>query len=241
MTAADLAVLFASDDVVVVNKPSGIATEPDKSGATSLRDLVARWLASRKMTGTPHAVSRLDVGVSGAVTFAFSDAGKKAAAQAKEAGRFQRRYIALAAGELPERGLVDKPIEGKPASTGFRRIAVARAAKHAPVSLVVFEPRTGRTHQIRIHATHARAPIIGDRRYGGVASVVDPRGRVHAVERVLLHAAAVRFDLGAGSNPPSFIVAPTPAEMLALWSCLDGSADAWEEVAACFAGSPREL
>jgi 23S rRNA-/tRNA-specific pseudouridylate synthase len=241
--AREPVVLFASEDIVVVDKPPGIATEPDRRGESSLRDWVGANVAR---AGTPHAVSRLDVGVSGAVTFALSSRAKVAAAKAKEAGRFERRYVAVvgpadSARHLPTAGLdatgeVTAPVEGKPARTRYRTIATAGAAR-VRVSVVVFSPLTGRTHQIRIHAASLGAPIVGDRRYGGRSSIPDAKGRVHAVERVLLHALAVRPVLGLPTDPVGFVTAPLPAAFVDLWRALDGAPEAWKDVGECVDGS----
>lgn len=233
----ELTVLFASDDLVLVDKPSGMATEPDRRGEPSLRDHVAAWLTARGSKEIPHAVSRLDVGVSGVVTFAISDPGKKAAARAKERGAIERRYIALVSGRTPVSGVVDAQIEGRPAQTRFMTVARASTARDGVVGLVLLEPRTGRTHQLRIHAAALGAPIVGDRKYGGPSTIADARGRVHGSGRVLLHAAGVRPIVGLQSDPPGWVLSPIPSEMTGLWSVLDGEAEAWKEAHRCIVGS----
>lgn len=226
-------ILFRSEDLVVVDKPSGIATEPDKSRAPSLRDWVARALGESQIEA-PHAVSRLDLGVSGAVTFAVSARARAAAVRAKEQGRYERRYVALVRGALPEpAGIAESAIEGKPARTRFERIAGAAGA----VALVLFTPETGRTHQIRIHAQRLGAPIVGDRKYGGPSSVPASSGRVLGVGRVLLHAVAVHPRLGLPTDPPRFVVAPVPRDFTDLWTALDGAPEAWKDVDRCVGGS----
>ncbi len=113
----------------------------------------------------------------------------------------------------------------------------ARAGR-SRVSLIVFGPRTGRTHQIRIHASSAGSPLLGDRKYGGSTSIADRRGSVHGVQRILLHAASVNVRLGLDSDPPGWVSDPVPDDLLAVWSALDGAADAWNDVArACVDGS----
>lgn len=229
MTGVEPAVLFASDDIVVADKPSGMATEPDRERAPSLRDWVKAWAGGKV---EPHAVSRLDVGVSGAVTFALSARAKKAAAVAKERGKIARRYVAIVAGDPGSAGHADAPVEGKPARTDFARVALITSPKSA-VALVVFSPRTGRMHQIRIHAAALGAPILGDKRYGGPGRVTTGTGRVVAVERVLLHAASVVPALGLPTDPPGPVLSPIPEALGALWSSLDGAPEAWKDVDRC--------
>lgn len=222
----ELAVLFASDDVVVLDKPSGVATEPDRRGEPSLRDDLAQWLRGRGSRGTPHAVSRLDVPVTGAVTFAISERGKRAAAAAKEAGLLQRRYLALVAGQPPDEVVCDVAIEGRPASSELRVGGRVEAGRNH-YAVLHLAPRTGRTHQLRIHASAIGAPIVGDRRYGGPSSVADAKGRVLAARRVMLHAAIVLLRLGLPTDPEGPIVSPAPADLLAMWALLGGTPDAF--------------
>jgi len=233
-----LVVLFSSPDLVLVGKPVGIATEPDKSRRSSLRDQVASWLAARGERGKiPHAVSRLDINVSGVVTFAISARGKELSARAKEGGQLARRYVALAEGTLTGKGLLETAVEGRPAQTSFRVIGEAQAGR-SRVALLVFGPRTGRSHQIRIHSSSAGAPLLGDRKYGGSTSIADRKGAVHGIERILLHAASVHVRLGLDTDPPGWIDDPVPDDLLALWSALDGAPEAWNDVArACVDGS----
>lgn len=235
-----LSVLHESGDLLLVDKPVGIATEPDRARAPSLLDQVKRWCQQRGIQEPPHAVSRLDVGVSGVVTFAVSPRGRVAAAKAKEMGAIQRRYLAIVGPRraLPERGVVEAPIEGRPAQTAYRQLARSPRSDEQAPWVVLFEPRTGRTHQIRIHAAQLGAPIAGDRKYGGASSLAGARGSMRAVPRIMLHSASVLLRTGLPSDPSGWIVAPVPQAFLELWSALDGAADAWgEAAAACVAAA----
>jgi len=235
MSDAGLSILFESQHIVVVDKPVGIATEPDKDGAESLRDRLGALLISRGggKRRPPHAVSRLDTNVSGAVTFAISDLGAQKAAAAQQHGHIVRRYVAICAPLAETEGRWTSPVQGKPAASRFKRVAAAggRAA------LLVLEPETGRTHQLRIHASGAGAPIFGDGRYGGKTSLADSAGRVQRVDRVLLHSMAVRVSFGLPADPPGFVVAPIPAALLDVWQVLDGAAEAWNDVASLYSGT----
>ncbi len=87
-------------------------------------------------------------------------------------------------------------------------------ASHA--ALLAAWPVTGRTHQIRVHASHAGAPLIGDRDYGAARTLVLPSGKVLAFERIALHCAHVRVaDIVD-------VRAPVPAELRDLWRALGG-------------------
>lgn len=214
--------LFSSRDVVIVDKPAGIPTEPAKDGGTSLRDVVANQLR----TPMPHAVSRLDTNVTGTVVFTLTPEGSKLLALAKERGEYRRVYVALACGTTPPEGSWRTPVLGRDAETQFRAIAVAGPGQR-PITLLEALPRTGRKHQIRIHAAGAGAPLAGDRRYGGPSTVATPSGAMLSVHRPMLHAFAVSFPDASGRRITAS--APFPTDMIALWSALDGRPEAWEE------------
>ncbi|HSU37962.1 MAG TPA: RluA family pseudouridine synthase, partial [Polyangiaceae bacterium] len=243
--------------LVFVNKPAGVATEPDHAGvAGSLVELVARELALPR--GDLHAVSRLDVGVSGVVTFARNAAGRELAAELRARGAFARRYVALAAGvpEPPE-GTWDSALarrprasershDPRPAETRYATVARAsrvvvtgpgRAQVELEPALLALSPVTGRTHQLRVHAARAKVPLFGDGAYGGAQRLVLPNGSVRALSRVFLHAAWVELELGSERLR---VAAPAPDELLALWSDCGGAPDAWSRALEIALVSPRD-
>ena len=235
MNDPPLVVLFASEHVVIVDKPAGIATEPDRDRHACLRDLVAAWARGHggSASRAPHAVSRLDTNVSGAVTFALTALGARKAAAAKEHGHIARRYIAITNWIAAAAGEWSMPVQGKPATTRWKRYGGVEGR----AALLLLEPATGRTHQLRIHTSSAGAAIVGDGRYGGRTTITDGTGRVERVDRVLLHAAAVRANFGLPQDPPGFVVAPTPPIMRRLWQSLDGAPDAWNDIEQACVGS----
>ncbi len=202
--------------VVAVDKPAGIATVPDTRDAhNSLVHRVAREL--RVSPESLHVTSRLDRGVSGVVIFALSVAARDQLQNARTSGRYFRRYAAIAArAPEPREGEWTAPVAGKPSRSKYR--VVAEAARGAVIAV---EPVTGRTHQIRIHASGARAPLLGDREHGGSRTLVLPSGKVLALERVALHCARVTVkDLVD-------VRAPIPRELREWWSAVGGEDAAW--------------
>jgi tRNA pseudouridine32 synthase/23S rRNA pseudouridine746 synthase len=186
--------VYEDDWVVVVDKPVGLLSVPGRSG--QLRDSVQVRLRARYAGASgPLVVHRLDLDTSGLVLVA-KDAETHAALQRMFARReIEKRYVAwldavVAADagvvELPLRvDLEDRPrqlhdpVHGKSAVTEWR--VLERAGGRTRVALV---PRTGRTHQLRVHAAHPLgigAPIVGDRLYGRIA------------DRLLLHAESLAF------------------------------------------------
>jgi len=224
-------VLFVEGDLVVCNKPAGLPTVPDHAGASHcLVALAARETGARDLRVT----SRLDRDVSGVVVLAATAAGEARLRRARAEGRYQRRYLALGVGDLPAEVTWDAPIgrardprlraafgpDAKPSLTHARVVA-----RTAGVLLLAVEPITGRTHQIRVHASAAGAPLVGDRDYGGPRSFTSEDGRVVALDRIALHAARVSVD-GVRAD------APVPDALAAVWSALGGHAEAWDEALA---------
>lgn len=217
-------VLHHGDGVVMVDKPAGIPTIPDVRGAQgTLIDLAARAIG--KKPDALHPTSRLDREVSGVVTFALEESARTAIARAREEGKYERRYLALARGPLPDQARFTWSIDrakdpklrraadsGEPAAT--RMVVVERAGD---CSLLAIAPETGRTHQIRVHLSRAGAPLLGDRGYGGIFRMTTKTGKVIAVSRVALHCARVAISL-----PRCMITAssPVPPELAGLAASL---------------------
>jgi 23S rRNA-/tRNA-specific pseudouridylate synthase len=229
-------VLGEWEGLYAVAKPAGLPTEPDRRGGASvLRS------ASRALGVAPellHAVTRLDLPVSGIVVVACGPEAHRLSTSLQATGALSRRYLALSsrAPGTPE-GTWDAPIgrdaRGRPvafgndsreASTQYRVVATL---PHA--ALLVAEPRTGRMHQIRIHAALAGAPLLGDVAHGGARRVVLPTGAVISVGRVALHAARVAAT--AGDRVVWSVVAPPPPDLQALWAEIGGEPGALEGAA----------
>jgi tRNA pseudouridine32 synthase/23S rRNA pseudouridine746 synthase len=191
---APLRVVYEDAWLVVIDKPEGLLSVPGKTPdlGTSVLDL----LRARHPDATgPLLVHRLDLDTSGLLV-ACLDARAHAALQRQFLQRaVQKRYVAVLDGTVcGERGTIDLPLRvdlhdrprqihdprhGKPAVTDWE--VVGREAGRTRVS---FWPRTGRTHQLRVHAAHPLglgAPIVGDRLYGRPS------------QRLLLHAAGLAF------------------------------------------------
>ncbi|MCI0569633.1 MAG: pseudouridine synthase [Myxococcaceae bacterium] len=189
-----LTVVYEDAWLVVVDKPCGLLSVPGKD--SSLTDSVLTRLRTRYPDATgPLLVHRLDLDTSGLLVAAL-DARTHAALQRQFILReVEKRYVAWVEGHIhAERGTIDFPIRvdlhdrprqihdtvhGKPAVTEWR--VLQRSDERTRVA---FFPRTGRTHQLRVHAAHPLglgAPIVGDRLYG------------HPDVRLFLHAEALTF------------------------------------------------
>jgi 23S rRNA pseudouridine1911/1915/1917 synthase len=245
-SAAPIEILFHEQGLLAVNKPAGLPTVPDHAGAS--HSLVARAAnAIGLQIDQLRVTSRLDREVSGVVVFALDGMAEERLKNARAAGQYARRYIALAkdpnadAPRLNE-GVWDEPIgrspsdarlrlvgggpDAKAACTHWQRIAVAFG-----MAMLAIDPQTGRTHQIRVHASHAGAPLLGDRDYGGASRIILSNGRILAPSRIALHAARVVVPGEKGA--PIAANAPIPAELASLWAALGGEAEAWNRALSC--------
>jgi 23S rRNA pseudouridine1911/1915/1917 synthase len=198
----DLPVLWEDDHLMVVSKPSGMVTHPTerrREGTLVNRLLgMGRPLSSAGGPLRPGIVHRLDAGTSGLLIVAKDDATHEAVAHLLRAHAVDRRYLALVRGSVPhERFAVDAPLgrraarivvdpaEGRDALTRF-----SVRERFGGATLLEAAPRTGRTHQIRVHLASIGHPILGDRTYGGMGD----EARAVGVGRPFLHAWRLAFD-----------------------------------------------
>lgn len=161
-----LDVLYRDEQLIVVNKPSGLSAH---RGLANERDYVLTRV--RDMVGQPvYLVHRLDRATSGALALVLDPSLVAPLQRAFQAEQVEKRYLALARGVLPPELELDYPVprsrehkhERLEARTAFRLLGVY-ANRYG---LVEARPRTGRHHQIRRHLAHLQSPIIGDSNYG---------------------------------------------------------------------------
>lgn len=172
-------VVFENDDLIVVNKPSGlVTTNENRIGGES----VENWLRSERGINLKRGglVHRLDKGTSGLLVAAKNEHKLDELQKLWKDRKVTKKYLALVSGKFPYEAKVDMPI-GRD-SFKFDRFAVKESGKYAKTdfklikiitiggkdySLVEADLKTGRTHQIRVHLKHLRWPIVGDKMYGG--------------------------------------------------------------------------
>jgi 23S rRNA pseudouridine1911/1915/1917 synthase len=197
-----LELIFRDEHLLVVSKPAGMITHPTAARRTGT--LVNRLLSlgiPLSLAGgddRPGIVHRLDSGTSGLMIVAKDDPTYRALARMFRKHEVERRYLALVRGRVEhDRFLIDAPLErrrtrirvgsggGKEAST---EIEVLERLSDA--TLVEAKPRTGRTHQIRVHLAAVGHPILGDRAYGGGGGLAAELG----LARPFLHSWRIAFD-----------------------------------------------
>ncbi len=240
----DGAILYADHRLLAVAKPPGVslATPRRQPGAAVARLLATLPAGEARRWGVDPAdtflVHRLDVGTSGVVLLARGAEAHRQALAAFAAGEVEKTYLALCWGHpRPLAGSWCAPLgpdrrdrrrmrldpTGKPARSDYR---VRAAPPH--VALVELIPRTGRTHQLRVHLAAAGHPIVGDDLYGGPRhrGVRDPRlRRALAPPHLLLHAWRLRLP-GWAEVGEVVITAPLPSSFSAALAALGLDSDA---------------
>ena len=194
--------LHVDAGLLVVDKPAGIVMYPSPGHARgTLANRVAGWLKARGMAGGLQAVHRLDAGTSGIAVFARHSLAKERLQQQLHTGAFAREYLAVCSGWLEaDVGTIDAPLgkvstspnafgvvpDGKPALTRFWVVRRLTAPDGSRCSLVRVRLETGRTHQIRIHFSHAGHPLVGDETYGAASALI-ARPALHSHHVALAH------------------------------------------------------
>ncbi|HZF17341.1 MAG TPA: 23S rRNA pseudouridine(1911/1915/1917) synthase RluD [Steroidobacteraceae bacterium] len=232
--AIKLAIVHMDDALYVVNKPAGLVVHPGAGNPdrTLLNALLALDPGLREV---PRAgiVHRLDKDTSGLLVVARTPEAQTALVRLLAARAIQREYLAICVGLVRSGGSVDAPIarhrgdrtrmavrtEGREARTHYR--VVERFRGH---SLLRVALETGRTHQIRVHLAHIKAPIVGDPVYGGRLRV--PRGAtpplvksLAAFKRQALHAERLALEHPVTGESLEWTV-PMPADLAALVKAL---------------------
>jgi tRNA pseudouridine32 synthase / 23S rRNA pseudouridine746 synthase len=210
MTA--LPVLHIDAHMLVIDKPAGLAVHPGPKTPHSLEERLGELTFG--FHRLPQPAHRLDRDTSGCLVLARHPKAAKRLGQLFAEGRIAKTYLALLDGVPEVDGRIEAPLAkissaeagwrmvvdpaGKPAATRWRLLAA-----HEGQGLVVFFPETGRTHQIRVHAAHALAPIVGDPVYG------DDNGpmRLHSAGLVIPYR----------EEAPVSVEAPLPADW-PLWA-----------------------
>lgn len=229
---AGLTVVYDDDAIVVIDKPVGCAAHPSPgwTGPTVIGALAAAGYSISTSGAAERAgiVHRLDVGTSGLMIVAKNDRAYTVLKDAFRNHEVEKIYHALVQGHMdPTTGTIDAPIDRHP-KEDYRFAVVAdgkRSITHyeviefyRAVSLVRVELETGRTHQIRVHFSALRHPLVGDLTYGADPTLA---ARLE-IARPWLHALELRFRHPI-TNEPLDLRAPYPADLARALALLDSS------------------
>jgi 23S rRNA pseudouridine955/2504/2580 synthase len=215
-------VLHVDHDVIVIDKPAGLAVQ---GGSGTARHLDGMLDALAFDGERPRLVHRLDRDTAGVLVLARSRAAATALSRAFQGRDVRKLYWALVAGVPPARsGRMSVPLAKRPGprgetvqadpATGERAVTLYRVVEAIGDSLawLALEPVTGRTHQVRVHCAELGTPIIGDGKYGGRSaflSQTDVGSGVHLLAR------AIAFPHPAGGTVA--VAAPLPPHMERSW------------------------
>jgi len=197
-----LGLAYRDQHLAVVRKPSGLPTHPteNRRSGTVVNRLLGMGLPLASGGGAlrPGIVHRLDAGTSGLLVVACDEPTYEALAGMFRRHDADRRYLALVRGVVGhDRFEVDAPLGRSGArirvdATGGRRAATSFEVRERLERATLLEaaPRTGRTHQIRVHLSAVGHPVLGDGRYGGGGD----DARALGLARPFLHAWRIAFD-----------------------------------------------
>ncbi len=244
-------ILYIDDHLIAVHKPAGIPVIPDRWSSKRLHliDLLERFL--QQETGSTlrqvYTVHRIDADTSGVVLMARNPDMHRELSGLFEEQQIQKTYLAIVRGRpsRPE-GIIDLPLsrsssgkkltridaQGKPSRTDYRLVEEFRN-----FALLEVQPKSGRTHQIRVHLRNIGCPLAVDPLYnpGAALAISDIKPGVHRdlddrsglINRLTLHARSLAF-LHPVDNRPIEIEAPLPRDFnaalkaLRRWNSLPG-------------------
>jgi 23S rRNA-/tRNA-specific pseudouridylate synthase len=194
-------ILHRDEHLLIIDKPSGLATTAPRPTDPSL----TRWVRQQFPDLNAHPTSRLDASVSGLVTFALTRSANRRLLEARRAGSYERVYFGITLEQpMTVAGEWTWPISIDPRNPMLRVAGAGRGERDASTryevvastsngALLRLMPRTGRTHQLRVHAAKAGLPLFGDHAYQGPRRRTLPDGSVITARRVMLHCARVSF------------------------------------------------
>lgn len=231
VAAEDIAldVLYADEHLVAINKPAGMVVHPAVGNrrGTLVNAILhayprAEWPGAPERAGIVH---RLDRDTSGVILVALSTVALEGIAKQFRERTVEKEYLALVRGRVAAAGTIDAaigrhPRDRKRMSTAAHKARSAQSRyepleRFAETTLLLVRPRTGRTHQIRVHLATAGWPIVADPLYGGGSR----GGARRLMTRLALHAWRIRFDHPA-SGAPMTVTAPLPADFQAALDAL---------------------
>lgn len=220
-------ILYEDKRILVINKPSGLASHGGSGIAHGAIELLR---AARPELRDLSLVHRLDRDTSGCLVFAKKRSALRELHTRFRDGDVQKNYLALVAGDWQHGEIVvDAPLLVEHRKGGERHVVVSGAGKEARTafrlsrtygdySLVQCQPETGRTHQIRVHALHAGHPIVGDDRYGDPG--VNEAARKRGLRRLFLHAQSISFADDSGND--LHFTAPLPDDLQGFLEAISG-------------------
>lgn len=207
----NIEVIYEDDDIMVINKPAGLLTHAkgELIEEPTAADLVVDSTTYKADTNRPGVIHRLDRGTSGILVMVKNEAAASHISKQFTNRTVKKVYHALVSGTPKQsEALIDLPINRNPSRPGSFRVDINGKSAittykvletNGDKSLIELKPKTGRTHQLRVHMQYINTPIIGDPIYGKEES-----------ERMMLHAHSLEFNLPNGQTKK--FTAQTPSD-----------------------------
>lgn len=213
------AILYEDEHILAVHKPAGIPSEPTRiEGRASMQSLVGAWQEARGIHAT--LAHRLDKETSGVLVFGLGKDANRGLHEAFSKHLVHKTYLALCV--APEKG----PLATTETSLSVKNLMARTSATSAPCKwavveeegvnaetdfralsttkgfcLVRAEPKTGRTHQIRVHLAKLGSPLLGDVLYGGPRQITEGSGIDLTINRTMLHALSISLAHPVNGTP----------------------------------------
>jgi 23S rRNA pseudouridine955/2504/2580 synthase len=200
-------IIYEDKRLLVVDKPSGVAVH---GGSGISHGVIELLRAARPELRDLALVHRIDRETSGCLVLAKKRSALRELHERFREGNVHKHYLALVIGDWQfGEQLIDKPLLVQNRRGGERHVVVSKGGKTAQTevslsrtfgkySLLVCAPKTGRTHQIRVHLAALEHPIVGDDRYGDEEQ--NRRARKHGLKRLFLHAQSIAFPDDSGNE-----------------------------------------
>ena len=210
------AIIFENDDLLIVNKPSGLAVHGGSGINIGLIEALRQMRPNCKRLELAH---RLDRDTSGCTVVVKNSKTLRYIHQQLRERSMDKTYVCLVRGRWPRRKtLVDIGLEKNTLQSGERMVKTTPEGKPSKTRFAIMEtftgatliqakPITGRTHQIRVHAQYAGFPLLGDEKYCSREDNEWAKG--YGLQRLFLHAAEISFKLNQEAKPLVF-KAPLP-------------------------------
>jgi 23S rRNA pseudouridine955/2504/2580 synthase len=199
-------ILLENDDLLVINKPAGMAVHGGTSVAMGLIEALRQC---KREWGELELAHRIDRGTTGCLVISKNSIFLKHIQNQFKVKNVKKHYIVLVHGIWPESlTVVDAPLQKDPVGENERIVRVLESGKASltrfavkqyfeGASLIEAMPQTGRTHQIRVHCQHSGHGIVGDEKYTFKAK----NSALSKVKNLCLHAWKIEFELPEGGAP----------------------------------------
>ncbi|PKQ68983.1 hypothetical protein BZG01_01360 [Labilibaculum manganireducens] len=199
----ELEVIYEDEHIAVINKPAGISVSGNlfRTIQNTLPFNLKHSTCIDALT-VFRPVHRLDNPTCGLLLIAKTSHAIKCLGAQFENRTVSKQYTAVVIGSLPDKGKVDMPVDGKDAVSSFRVIQRNNSIRNQTLNMVHLFPKTGRTHQLRIHMAGMGTPILGDKLYGSEGEILRRKGLFLCATGLQFHHPVTNEKMDISIDPP---------------------------------------